>query len=73
MMMRILWRNACLNAFDVNDPVYIVGVSLHDEKKYPILPGSWKIAPWLTADQARDRVKWCLKIFQEGHLSARKT
>ena len=64
-----------LDAFDVNDPVYIVGLSYYTTRKKisDITRELQKIAPWLTADQARERVKWCLKIFQgRAFLSARK-
>ncbi|WP_228267425.1 hypothetical protein [Klebsiella electrica] len=64
-----------LNAFEVTDPIYIVGMSYYTTRKKisDITRELQKLAPWLTADQSRERVKWCLKIFQgKAFLAARK-
>lgn len=63
-----------LKAFDVNDPVYIVGMSYYTTRKKisDITRELQKIAPWLTPEKARERVKWCLQIFRaKTFLSAR--
>jgi hypothetical protein len=67
-------EQSVLLALDLNDPVYLVGssITLHG-KKSQILPRLQVIAPWLTADEARKRVRWCLEIFRaKVFLSARK-
>ncbi|HBR2315710.1 TPA: hypothetical protein L9P45_003505 [Klebsiella pneumoniae] len=64
-----------LDAFEVTDPIYIVGMSYYTTRKKisDITRELQKLAPWLTADQSRERVKWCLKIFQgKAFLAARK-
>lgn len=64
-----------LDAFEVTDPIYIVGMNYYTTRKKisDITRELQKLAPWLTADQSRERVKWCLKIFQgKAFLSARK-
>ncbi|WP_430997927.1 hypothetical protein, partial [Klebsiella quasipneumoniae] len=55
-----------LDAFEVTDPIYIVGMNYYTTRKKisDITRELQKLAPWLTADQSRERVKWCLKIFQ---------
>lgn len=63
-----------LETFDINDPVYIVGMSYYTTRKKiaDIARDLQRIAPWLTVDDARWRVKWCLQIFQaKTFLSAR--
>ncbi|HGA2222943.1 TPA: hypothetical protein ACIRVA_002508 [Klebsiella variicola] len=64
-----------LDAFEVTDPIYIVGMNYYTTRKKisDITRELQKLAPWLTADQSRERVKWCLKIFQgKAFLAARK-
>lgn len=55
-----------LEAFESTDPVYIVGVSYYTTRKKisDITRELQHLAPWLTPQMARERVKWCLKIFQ---------
>ncbi|HCB1570401.1 TPA: hypothetical protein MYP23_003129 [Klebsiella quasipneumoniae] len=64
-----------LDAFEVTDPIYIVGLNYYTTRKKisDITRELQKLAPWLTADQSRERVKWCFKIFQgKIFLAARK-
>lgn len=64
-----------LQAFDESDPVYVVGVSYYTSRKKisDITRELLAIAPWLTPEKARERVKWCLQIFRaKVYLSARK-
>lgn len=64
-----------LDAFESGDPVYVVGVSYYTTRKKisDITRELQRLAPWLTSDQARERVKWCLKIFQgKAYLALRK-
>lgn len=63
-----------LQAFDVNDPVYIVGMTYYTTRKKisDITRDLKTIAPWLTDRAARERVGWCLQIFRAKiFLSAR--
>jgi len=55
-----------LRAFDVSDPVYVVGMNYYTSRKKisDITRELQQLAPWLTSDQARERVKWCLQIFR---------
>lgn len=55
-----------LQAFDQTDPVYIVGVGYYTTRKKisDISRELQQLAPWLSSDDARLRVKWCLQIFQ---------
>lgn len=55
-----------LEAFEAADPVYIVGVSYYTTRKKisDISRELQQLAPWLSSDDARRRVKWCLQIFQ---------
>ena len=54
-----------LAAFDVTDPVYIIGVSYYTTRKKnsDLTREIQLIAPWLTTDEARKRVRWCVEIF----------
>lgn len=64
-----------LLALDVNDPVYVVGLQYYTTRKKisDITRELLAIAPWLTPEKARERVKWCLQIFRaKVYLSARK-
>jgi hypothetical protein len=55
-----------LRAFDIKDPVYIVGMSYYTtrNKIADITRALQHMAPWLTIDEARKRVRWCLEIFR---------
>lgn len=64
-----------LEAFDLKDPVYIIGMSFYTtRKKISDLSRELNaLAPWLTSDEARKRVRWCLEIFRARvYLVARK-
>lgn len=63
-----------LQAFDLNDPVYIVGRQYYTTRKKisDITRELQSLAPWLTDSEARKRVRWCLEIFRaKVFLSAR--
>lgn len=55
-----------LQALDINDPVYVVGLQYYTTRKKisDITRELQVIAPWLTQEKARERVKWCLQIFR---------
>lgn len=55
-----------LSAFESGDPVYIVGVDYYTTRKKisDICRELQQLAPWLSVDEARWRVRWCLQIFQ---------
>ncbi|AIR01964.1 hypothetical protein ABW06_25170 [Pluralibacter gergoviae] len=55
-----------LESFETTDPVYIVGVGFYTTRKKisDISRELQQMAPWLSSDEARRRVKWCLEIFQ---------
>lgn len=59
-------ENAVLQAFDLNDPVYIVGRCYYTTRKKisDISRELRHLAPWLTDREARERVRWCLDIFR---------
>lgn len=64
-----------LEAFEQNDPVYIIGVSYYTTRKKisDLTRDIQQIAPWLTADEARKRVRWCVEIFgARVYLEARR-
>lgn len=68
-------EQSVLLALDVNDPVYVVGLQYYTTRKKisDITRELRAIAPWLTPEKARERVKWCLQIFRaKVYLSARK-
>lgn len=68
-------ESCVLEAFDVNDPVYIVGVSYYTTRKKisDLTRDIQQIAPWLTPNEARKRVRWCVEIFRaKVFLSARR-
>lgn len=54
-----------LEAFDTSDPVYVIGVSYYTTRKKmsDLTREIQQIAPWLTTDEARKRVRWCVEIF----------
>jgi hypothetical protein len=67
-------EQSVLKAFDSSDPIYVVGVSYYTTRKKisDITRELQRLAPWLTSEQARERVKWCLQIFRSKvFLSAR--
>ncbi|HGF0789832.1 TPA: hypothetical protein ACF7ZD_001554 [Raoultella ornithinolytica] len=64
-----------LQAFEVTDPVYVVGMSFYTTRKKvaDIARELQRAAPWLTFKMAKDRVNWCIQLFQaKTFLSARK-
>lgn len=58
-------EQSVLHAFNLDDPVYVVGLQYYTtRKKISHITRELKaIAPWLTDDEARKRVRWCLEIF----------
>ncbi|HHA2025522.1 TPA: hypothetical protein ACOEAK_003180 [Enterobacter ludwigii] len=68
-------EHCVLQAFDINDPVYVIGRSYYTTRKKisDLTRDLQQIAPWLTPEMARERVKWCLQIFRaKVYLSAKK-
>ncbi|MEH1318097.1 hypothetical protein V7I44_24890, partial [Citrobacter farmeri] len=68
-------EESVLQAFDLNDPVYVVGCQYYTTRKKisDITRELQGIAPWLTDGEARKRVRWCLEIFRaKVFLSSRK-
>lgn len=64
-----------LKAFDVTDPVYVVGMNFYTTRKKvaDITRELQRAAPWLTPKMAKDRVNWCIQLFQaKTFLSARQ-
>ena len=64
-----------LKAFDISDPVYVVGMSFYTTRKKvaDLARDLQRAAPWLTFKMAKDRVNWCIQIFQaKTFLSARQ-
>lgn len=59
-------EQAVLHAFTTDDPVYVIGTSYYTTRKKisDLTRDLQQIAPWLTPQQARERVKWCLQIFR---------
>lgn len=55
-----------LAAFERTDPVYVVGVRFYTTRKKisDISRELQSMAPWLSSDEARRRVQWCLDIFR---------
>lgn len=67
-------EDVVLQAFDLKDPVYIVGRQYYTTRKKisDITRDLQSLAPWLTDNEARKRVRWCLEIFRaKVFLSAR--
>lgn len=63
-----------LEAFAGDDPVYVIGKDYYTtRKKISDLTRELQlIAPWLSPEMARERVKWCLQIFRaKVYLSAK--
>jgi len=68
-------ESVVLLAFDLKDPVYIVGCQYYTTRKKiaDITRDLQSLAPWLTDSEARKRVRWCLEIFRaKVFLAARK-
>lgn len=68
-------ESVILGALKTDDPVYVVGLQYYTTRKKisDITKELQLIAPWLTPDKARERVKWCLQIFRaKVFLSAKK-
>lgn len=68
-------EHCVLQAFDEKDPVYVIGTSYYTTRKKiaDLTHDLQRIAPWLTPEKARERVKWCLQIFRaKVYLSAKK-
>ncbi|WP_163333073.1 hypothetical protein [Enterobacter bugandensis] len=68
-------EHCVLQAFETDDPVYVIGTSFYTTKKKisDLSRDLQKIAPWLTERAARERVTWCLQIFRaKAYLSAKK-
>lgn len=68
-------EESVLSAFDINDPVYIVGLQYYTTRRKiaDISRELQAIAPWLTDGEARKRVRWCLEIFRaKVFLSSRR-
>ncbi|QIU89333.1 hypothetical protein [Yokenella regensburgei] len=69
-------EESVLQAFDLNDPVYVVGRQYYTTRKKisDITRELQSLAPWLTDSEARKRVRWCLEIFRaKVFLSARRS
>lgn len=65
-----------LRAFKTNDPVYIIGMSYYTTRKKisDLSRDLQQIAPWLTPEEARKRVRWCIEIFRaKAFLEVRKS
>lgn len=68
-------ESCVLEAFEQTDPVYIIGVSYYTtrNKMSDLTRDIQQIAPWLTPNEARKRVRWCVEIFRARvFLSARR-
>ena len=68
-------ESVVLNAFDLKDPVYIIGRQYYTTRKKiaDITRDLQSFAPWLTDSEARKRVRWCLEIFRaKVFLSAKR-
>ncbi|WP_236346387.1 hypothetical protein [Enterobacter cancerogenus] len=59
-------EDVVLQTFDLKDPVYIVGRQYYTTRKKiaDITRDLQSLAPWLTDNEARKRVRWCLEIFR---------
>lgn len=55
-----------LDTFNQHDPVYLVGMQFYTSRKKisDITRDLQQVAPWLSVDEARKRVRWCLEIFR---------
>lgn len=69
-------EDVVLQTFDLKDPVYIVGRQYYTTRKKiaDITRDLQSLAPWLTDNEARKRVRWCLEIFRaKVFLSTRES
>lgn len=59
-------EQAVLRTFELEDPVYVIGMNYYTTRKKisDLARELQHAAPWLTPPMARERVKWCLQIFQ---------
>lgn len=59
-------EQAVLRAFTPDDPVYVIGTSYYTTRRKisDITRDLQQMAPWLTSEKARERVKWCIQIFR---------
>jgi hypothetical protein len=59
-------EQAVLGAFKSDDPVYTIGRRYYTTRRKisDITQELQHVAPWLTHDEARKRVRWCLDIFR---------
>lgn len=59
-------EKAILQAFSIHDPVFIIGKRYYTRRQSiaKLARKLQELAPWLTDDKARERVKWCLQIFR---------
>lgn len=67
-------EHCVLEAFEGNDPVYVIGRDYYTTRKKisDLTRELQRIAPWLSPEMARERVKWCLQIFRaKVYLSAK--
>lgn len=67
-------EHCVLDAFNGNDPVYVIGRDYYTTRKKisDLTRELQRIAPWLSPEMARERVKWCLQIFRaKVYLSAK--
>lgn len=57
---------AILQAFNIHDPIFIIGRRYYTRRQSiaKLARKLQELAPWLTDDKARERVKWCLTIFR---------
>lgn len=57
---------AILQAFNIHDPIFIIGKPYYTRRQSiaRLARKLQELAPWLTDDKARERVKWCLQIFR---------
>ena len=68
-------EDVVLQTFDLKDPVYIVGRQYYTTRKKiaDITRDLQSLAPWLTDNEARKRVRWCLEIFRAKVFLSAKT
>ncbi|EOZ7556959.1 hypothetical protein ABFP20_000239 [Enterobacter hormaechei] len=67
-------EHCVLQAFAGDDPVYVIGRDYYTTRKKisDLTRELQRIAPWLSPEMARERVKWCLQIFRaKVYLSAK--
>lgn len=59
-------EESILKAFNIHDPIFIIGKRYYTRRQSiaKLARKLQELAPWLTDDKARERVKWCLQIFR---------